>query len=331
MLKDWLKQSRGIITCTCILDLQYILINLNNPRKSVKKYFERKIAKSGNKRPYFTNENLTTVPDCLSINDLYTVEEIFFDVEIVKTKIKNLKVISSSGPDEISSKFLTVHQDASHYHWIGSWKMLHLYLKKVLKTHQKIINLYLFLTSLFTIDRLFVCINSLTSLPFQLISLLFLGIPWLSLPTWALKSPANKVQYPCSWSLSSSVWIRNGLDRAVAAHALWERCAIPAILYCSEAMVLSKGVLKNLDSIQHMVARYILQLPKSSARISGLLDAGFMQMKDRVMTRTGTFVWNILKQDKILKAVFESVMRSLLDSWAKQVEALKEAWGGIIG
>ena len=36
---------------------------------------------------------------------------------------------------------------------------------------------------------------------------------------------------------------RNGLDRAVKAHTLWgERCAIPAVLYCSEAMVLSKGV-----------------------------------------------------------------------------------------
>ena len=130
LIKDWLEQSRGIITGTCILDLQYILINLNNHRKSVKKYFERKIAKTGNIRPFFTNENLTTVPDCLSINDLYTVEEIFFNVEIVKTKIKNLKVISSSGPDGISSKFLTVHQDGCHYHWIGSWKMLHLYLKK---------------------------------------------------------------------------------------------------------------------------------------------------------------------------------------------------------
>ena len=30
---------------------------------------------------------------------------------------------------------------------------------------------------------------------------------------------------------------RNGLDRAMAAHAL---CAIPAILYCSKARVLSR-------------------------------------------------------------------------------------------
>ena len=25
---------------------------------------------------------------------------------------------------------------------------------------------------------------------------------------------------------------KNGFDRAVAAHALWERCAIPGELYC---------------------------------------------------------------------------------------------------
>ena len=123
---------------------------------------------------------------------------------------------------------------------------------------------------------------------------------------------------------------RNGLDRAVAAHALWERCAIPAILYCSESMVLSKGVLENLDRIQHMISRFILQLPRSSARIAGALDAGLMQMKDRVMIRTGMFVWNIMnkKNDRILKTVFDSVMRSPLDSWARQVEALKEAVGG---
>ena len=86
---------------------------------------------------------------------------------------------------------------------------------------------------------------------------------------------------------------RNGLDRAVAAHTLWERCAIPAVLYCSEVMVISKVALDKLDRIQHMVARYILQLPKSSARVAGALDAGLMQMKDRVATRTGLFVWNI--------------------------------------
>ena len=57
-----------------------------------------------------------------------------------------------------------------------------------------------------------------------------------------------------------------------------------------------KGVVENLDRIQHMVARYILQLPKSSARVAGALDAGFMKMKDRVAIRTVMFVWNILNK-----------------------------------
>ena len=121
--------------------------------RAAKKYFERKIAKNGNKRPFnsyiksktstkttvgplqdgnelisdnlkmanmlnqafskvFTNENLTTLPDCPSINDPYSVEDIFLDAETVKTKIKNLKISSSAGPDGISSKFLTDHQDS---------------------------------------------------------------------------------------------------------------------------------------------------------------------------------------------------------------------------
>ena len=60
----------------------------------------------------FTNENLTTLPDCPSINDPCSVEDIFFDAETVKAKIKNLKISSSAGPDGISSKFLTDHQDS---------------------------------------------------------------------------------------------------------------------------------------------------------------------------------------------------------------------------
>ena len=83
---------------------------------------------------------------------------------------------------------------------------------------------------------------------------------------------------------------RNGLDRALAAHTLWERCAVPAVLYATEAMVLSKGVLEKLDRIQHIVSRYILKLQKSSARVAGALDAGLMPMKERVSIKLGNYV-----------------------------------------
>ena len=64
-----------------------------------------------------------------------------------------------------------------------------------------------------------------------------------------------------------------------------------------------------------------MQLHKSSARVAGALDAGFMQMKDRVAICTHRDVClNILnkKPDKILKALFDTVMRSPLDPWARQ-------------
>ena len=64
---------------------------------------------------------------------------------------------------------------------------------------------------------------------------------------------------------------RNGLDQAVAAHTLWKRCAEPAILYATEAIVLSNRVLEKLDRIQHIVARYIL-IPKSLVKVARALD-----------------------------------------------------------
>ena len=62
---------------------------------------------------------------------------------------------------------------------------------------------------------------------------------------------------------------RAGLDRALVAHTLWERYAIPAILYAVEAMLVSSSVVNKLDSIQHKVACFILQLPSSSSRVAG--------------------------------------------------------------
>ena len=49
---------------------------------------------------------------------------------------------------------------------------------------------------------------------------------------------------------------RVGQDKCQVAYTLWERCAIPAILYAVEAMVVSKATVKELDRIQHMVVRF---------------------------------------------------------------------------
>ena len=101
---------------------------------------------------------------------------------------------------------------------------------------------------------------------------------------------------------------RAGLDLALVAHTLWKRCAILAILYAVEAMLVSSRVVNKLESIQHQVARFILQLPSSSSRVAGYMDAGFNPMKDRIKERVALYVWGILhkKHDPILSNVFNA-------------------------
>ena len=43
---------------------------------------------------------------------------------------------------------------------------------------------------------------------------------------------------------------RKGLDRILVARTLWERCAIPLILYASSAMLFSRATVKGLEKIQ---------------------------------------------------------------------------------
>ena len=111
---------------------------------------------------------------------------------------------------------------------------------------------------------------------------------------------------------------RARLDRALVAHTLWERCAIPAVLYAVEAMLVSDGVVDKLDSIQHQVARFILQLPRSTSKVAGYMDGGFKPMKERIRERVALYVWDILhkKCDPILSSVFD-VATAAHDPWSQ--------------
>ena len=121
---------------------------------------------------------------------------------------------------------------------------------------------------------------------------------------------------------------RAGLDRALVAHTLWERCAIPAVLYAVEAMLVTDGVVDKLDSIQHQVARFILQLPRSTAKVAGYMDAGFKPIKDRIRERVALYVWGILhkKCDPILNQVFDAATAAH-DPWARMVGDLVSELG----
>ena len=122
---------------------------------------------------------------------------------------------------------------------------------------------------------------------------------------------------------------RAGLDQALVAHTLWEGCAVPAILYAVESMVLTNSVIRKLDSIQHQVACFILQLPSSASKVAGYMEAGFKPMKDRIKERVALYVWEIMhkKRDRILTNVFHAVIGAHDDPWARMVGDLVAEMG----
>ena len=75
---------------------------------------------------------------------------------------------------------------------------------------------------------------------------------------------------------------RAGLDRAHVARTLWETCAIPAIIYASEAFCVWKSVIAELEKIQSRVGKFILQVPSSSSNAVTWTDAGMLPMKFRL-------------------------------------------------
>ena len=114
---------------------------------------------------------------------------------------------------------------------------------------------------------------------------------------------------------------RTGLDRALVAHKLWECCAIPSILYCVDASVNTKSCIMKLERIQHQIARFILQLPKSAAKVCGYVDAGLKPIQARIDTRCVMFAWKVLngKRSPMLRHVMETVLKDNQDPWTSQL------------
>ena len=118
--------------------------------------------------------------------------------------------------------------------------------------------------------------------------------------------------------------IRTGLDRALTARQLWEICAVPGFLYATEAMVISKTTVKELEKIQHFVASFILQLPKSSSQVMGWMEAGLRPIQHRLDMRMILFAHSLIgkKKDLLTRTVADAIMSDSTDPWTKRVNLI---------
>ena len=116
---------------------------------------------------------------------------------------------------------------------------------------------------------------------------------------------------------------RGGLDRALIAKRVWETCAIPAILYCAEALTIKKSTVRELERIQNMIGRFILQVPASTSRALAWIDAGLMPMSYRILNKQALFIYSIIKTknnpilSKILRQALEHPADAYTKSWMK--------------
>ena len=104
---------------------------------------------------------------------------------------------------------------------------------------------------------------------------------------------------------------RAGLDRAKVAKRLWEVCAIPAILYGSETMVFSDKVIKELETTQAAIGAFILQIPQSSSKVAGWIEAGLRPMQYRLKSRKALYYWSLSKNTK--DVIIQECLKELID------------------
>ena len=79
------------------------------------------------------------------------------------------------------------------------------------------------------------------------------------------------------------------------------------------------GTIQELERIQNMVSRFILQVPASTSRVLAWMDAGLMPMAFRIQTRQAMYIWSVSKSkgNTVLMLVLREVLKYPDKPWAK--------------
>ena len=69
-------------------------------------------------------------------------------------------------------------------------------------------------------------------------------------------------------------------DPVLFAKRLWSCCAIPAIFYAAETLLLREGDLNKIAVEQHRIMRFCLQVPQKTTNVATQLALGLKQVGD---------------------------------------------------
>ena len=94
-------------------------------------------------------------------------------------------------------------------------------------------------------------------------------------------------------------------------------------MYCAEALTIKKSTVRELERIQNMIGRFILQVTASTSRALAWIDAGLMPMSYRILNKQALFIYGIIKTKnnptltKILRQALEYPADAYTKSWMK--------------
>ena len=138
----------------------------------------------------------------------------------------------------------------------------------------------------------------------NVISFKYLGVPVSSSPRSLFKNYNEQVKKKARAYLASVLsLVKTGPDRSEMAHMLWTSIALPSILYGAEVVPLTQDTISEVEKCQSQVAKFALQIPRSSASVSANLDGGFCP------------VWATIAQKVILYSI--NTMKKPTSNWAK--------------
>ena len=114
----------------------------------------------------------------------------------------------------------------------------------------------------------------------------------------------------------------------MVARQLWETCAVPAFLYGSEAMCISNKTIGELENLQLLVGKFILQIPRLSSEVSTWIDAGLMPIKYRIWLRQGRYVWHFInkRKDDLLQGSLQEIFKQDQENpWVRNLSGIENA------
>ena len=101
-------------------------------------------------------------------------------------------------------------------------------------------------------------------------------------------------------------------DPALVARELWNKVALPSILYGSEVIPIRGQELRKINSEATQIGKFILQLPRSTTNITPTLIAGIEQIEYSYYKRVLAYKNRIenLHNESLAKQTYEFVMNS---------------------